>query len=141
DIAGPASANIRYLPLLQSGTDTNVETTPGRGTNGFQGIAVGNLIVRSTNLHGWVPTASGTASTSFVVGPATPPVGEGSGQLSVGANGNSAAQFRQTTYNGVLLSDLTRLTYSTYTSNDGSAPMIGDQTIYIILNVDFDGNG
>ncbi len=39
DIAGPASANIVYLPLLCSGTDTNVETTPGRGTNGFQGGA------------------------------------------------------------------------------------------------------
>ena len=37
DIAGPASANIVYLPLLCSGTDTNVETTPGWGTNGFQG--------------------------------------------------------------------------------------------------------
>jgi CSLREA domain-containing protein len=39
DIAGPASANIVYLPLLCSGTDTNVETTPGWGTFGFQGGA------------------------------------------------------------------------------------------------------
>lgn len=38
DIAGAASANIIYLPLLKSGTDTNIETTPGRGTNGFQGV-------------------------------------------------------------------------------------------------------
>lgn len=38
DIAGPASANIIYIPLLKSGTDTNIETTPGRGTNGFQGV-------------------------------------------------------------------------------------------------------
>lgn len=37
DIAGPASANFDYSPLLNSGTDSNVETTPGRGTNGFQG--------------------------------------------------------------------------------------------------------
>src|SRR5439155_25313935 len=37
DIAGPASANIDYTPYLDSGTDTNVETTPGRGTFGFQG--------------------------------------------------------------------------------------------------------
>lgn len=37
DIAGPASANIDYTPFLESGTDTNVETTPGRGTIGFQG--------------------------------------------------------------------------------------------------------
>jgi hypothetical protein len=37
DIAGPASANFRTSPILTSGTDTNVETMPGRGTFGFQG--------------------------------------------------------------------------------------------------------
>ncbi len=37
DIAGAASANIDYSPRLSLGTDTNVETTPGRGTYGFQG--------------------------------------------------------------------------------------------------------
>ncbi|HEV7646032.1 MAG TPA: Calx-beta domain-containing protein [Pyrinomonadaceae bacterium] len=39
DIAGPASANFKYEPQLLSGTDTNVETVPGRGTFGFQGVA------------------------------------------------------------------------------------------------------
>ncbi len=37
DIAGPASANFDYTPYLNSGTDSNVETSPGRGTFGFQG--------------------------------------------------------------------------------------------------------
>ncbi len=37
DIAGAASANIDYLPLLVSGVDTDVETAAGRGTLGFQG--------------------------------------------------------------------------------------------------------
>ena len=37
DIAGPASANFDITPLLDVGTDTNVETTLGRGTYGFQG--------------------------------------------------------------------------------------------------------
>ncbi len=37
DVAGPASANFDLTPLLDGGTDTNVETTPGRGTYGFQG--------------------------------------------------------------------------------------------------------
>lgn len=37
DIAGPASANFDINPLLSTGTDTNVETTPGWGTYGFQG--------------------------------------------------------------------------------------------------------
>ncbi len=37
DIAGPASANFDITPLLDAGTDTNIETTPGRGAFGFQG--------------------------------------------------------------------------------------------------------
>jgi hypothetical protein len=37
DFAGPASANIDYSPLLDQGTDTDAETTGGRGTHGFQG--------------------------------------------------------------------------------------------------------
>ncbi len=37
DVLGPASANFDFTPFLNSGTDTNVETTAGRGTNGFQG--------------------------------------------------------------------------------------------------------
>lgn len=37
DIAGPASANFDFTPLLDVGTDTNVETASGRGTYGFQG--------------------------------------------------------------------------------------------------------
>ena len=141
DIAGPASANFKIDPILLSGTDTNVETTPGRGTNGFQGVQPPNVVVRSNNLHGWVPTASSTATVSFVPGPATPPLGEGSAQLAVGSDGDGAAQLRQTSFNGTSLSDLTALSYSTYTSNDGTPPMTGDQTIYIILNVDRDADG
>jgi parallel beta-helix repeat protein len=37
DIAGPASANFDITPILGTGTDTNVETTPGRGTFGLEG--------------------------------------------------------------------------------------------------------
>lgn len=37
DIAGPASANVDYTPTLSVGTDTDVESTPGQGTIGFQG--------------------------------------------------------------------------------------------------------
>jgi hypothetical protein len=37
DIAGSASANFDITPMLSFGTDTNVETTLGRGTFGFQG--------------------------------------------------------------------------------------------------------
>ncbi|MBA3481995.1 MAG: right-handed parallel beta-helix repeat-containing protein, partial [Pirellulales bacterium] len=37
EIAGPASANFVINPVLQTGLDTDVETTPGRGIFGFQG--------------------------------------------------------------------------------------------------------
>ena len=37
DILGAASANLDVTPLLGAGTDTDVETTPGRGVLGFQG--------------------------------------------------------------------------------------------------------
>jgi len=37
DILGPASANFDFTPFLTFGTDTDVETTGGRGTFGFQG--------------------------------------------------------------------------------------------------------
>lgn len=37
DIAGTASGNVDFSPFLDSGLDTNVETTLGRGTYGFQG--------------------------------------------------------------------------------------------------------
>ncbi|BBO36057.1 right-handed parallel beta-helix repeat-containing protein [Lacipirellula parvula] len=38
EILGAASANIDSAPALQTGLDTNVETTPGRGIFGFQGF-------------------------------------------------------------------------------------------------------
>jgi hypothetical protein len=37
DIAGVSSAKLDFTPYLGLGADTNVETTAGRGTNGFQG--------------------------------------------------------------------------------------------------------
>jgi nitrous oxidase accessory protein NosD len=53
DIAGPASANIIYVPFLCSGTDTNVETTPGRGTIGFQGDPSRNTFYRDADNDGF----------------------------------------------------------------------------------------
>ncbi|MBS1793306.1 MAG: right-handed parallel beta-helix repeat-containing protein [Acidobacteria bacterium] len=56
DIAGPASANIDFSPFLGIGTDTNVQTTPLRGTYGFQG-AFNNLNVSAAS-----PQANGSLS-------------------------------------------------------------------------------
>ena len=154
DGSATATVNVNPTPdLTQEPNETVVLTiAPGIGyTIGASDTATGTItdddapstviVVRETNLHGWVRQVSSTATTAFVVGPGTPPLGEGSGELAVGSDGNSGAQFRQTGFNGTLLSDLTRLRYSSYTSNDGTAPMTGDQSIYIILNVDLDGDG
>ena len=105
----------------------------------YAAVASGATVTVSppSNLNGWVPTQSGTAATTFVTGPATPPLGVGSVQLAIGADGNSAAQMRNTTYNGTLLSSISALSYSTFVQMDGS----GGQAPYLILNVDYDANG
>ena len=99
------------------------------------------IVVTPASLDGWQLQTDSTATVSFVSGPATPPLGVGSAQLSVGSDGDSGAQLRNIDYAGVQLSDLTALTYSTYVSQDVTFPTTGDQTAYIILNVDRDGNG
>src|SRR5687768_13397853 len=111
------------------------------------------LTVSPTNLQGWqvqvttAATATPTPSVTFVNGPATPPLGTGSAEFRVGANGNDAAQLRHPGYAGTQLPDpsptqppaaneLSSLSYSTYTQQDGS----GGQSPYIILQIDTDGD-
>jgi Domain of unknown function DUF11/Carboxypeptidase regulatory-like domain len=97
------------------------------------------------------PTPASTPSVSFVNGPATPPLGSGSAQFSVGSDGGAIAQLRQPDYAGTALpnpspdpdnpnpagNELTELKYSTYVQVGGSA----SQAPYIILDVDYDNNG
>jgi hypothetical protein len=78
-----------------------------------------------------------TASVTFQTGPAIPPLGVGSVQLSVGSNGDGAAQLRNAAFAGTKLSDLSALSYYTYVEQTGS----GGQAPYIILNIDNDNNG
>jgi hypothetical protein len=144
DIAGSASANFKYTPFLLSGTDTNVETTPGRGTFGFQGVQAANVIViRENNLKGWTQQHShcnggtSTGSQSFVSGPGTPPAGSGSLRYQIGADGDSFETIRNPDYHDTLLSALTALSYSTYVTQDGS----GGQAAYLLLDIDFNNDG
>jgi Calx-beta domain/Right handed beta helix region/Domain of unknown function (DUF4214) len=141
DIAGPASANFIYKPFLQSGTDTNIETVPGRGTFGFQGVQNGDIIVRQTSLQGWNQQhstcgAAGTGSQNFVVGPGTPPLGEGSLQFLIGSNGDSFETVRTADFNNKRIDALTTLAYNTYVTQDGS----GGQAAYLLLSIDFNGD-
>jgi hypothetical protein len=95
------------------------------------------LTVTPANLQNWQIQITDTQTVTFVNGPATPPLGIGSARLSVGADGDGAAQLRNPDYAGTKLSDLTKLKYATYVQQYGS----GGQAPYIILNVDYDGNG
>lgn len=70
DIAGLASANIDHSPWLSLGTDTDVETSPGRGTYGFQGNASSlwdgstpGVVIDSPETHGNYFIATGTTVT------------------------------------------------------------------------------
>lgn len=112
-------------------------------TYNFEPLPGTVITVTTADLDGWTlqtvddGDATNTATVSIVSGPGTPPMGDGSLQLSVGADGADAAQARNDTYDGELLRDLTSLLYSTYVDVEGS----GGQAPYIILNVDYDGNG
>ena len=119
DIAGPASANFQYTPFLLSGTDTNVETVPGRGTNGFQGVA-NTVVVSYLNQNGWVFfddfPGMGTGSGGFELGPSTPPLGTGSAFLTVDSQGRHALGVFN--YNGTRADDLLALLYHSYQNNN-----------------------
>jgi hypothetical protein len=96
------------------------------------------VVVTPDDLHGWAPQVDGDgADASFVLGPDGNPCGPSSLQLTVGADGDTGAQFRNTNYEGVALSSVTTLSYAIYVAQDGS----GGQAPYIILNIDQDNNG
>jgi hypothetical protein len=97
--------------------------------------------VTPANMNGWNISTNNTGSVTFVPGPLVPPLGIGSAQLSVGANGGSTAALRTGLFSGVPLSSVTTLSYSTFTQVDATVPTIGDQTPYLIISVDNGGNG
>jgi hypothetical protein len=98
--------------------------------------------VTPSNLDHWQIRNDGASAVTFVNGPANPPCGVGSAQFTVDSSGVTASQLRNTNYAGTLLSNLTQLSYSTFvTTNNGGQPGNGGQAVYIILNIDLDGNG
>jgi hypothetical protein len=100
-------------------------------------IASAQTVVTPGNMNslGWFFSTSSGSVAAMVPGPAVPPLGIGSANLTVGADGNGAAQLRNTNYDGVRLDALTSLSYSTFTVNGG-----GSQTPYILLNIDTNGD-
>jgi hypothetical protein len=140
DIAGPASANIKYLPLLTSGTDTDVETTPGRGTNGFQGVA-NTIIVSPANQNGWGFFAEGpmgsVSSGGFENGEGTPPLGTGSAFLQVDATGRHI--LGTFAFAGTRMDDIKELKYSSYQNGNANTVVAPSLQFEIDYNLN-DGN-
>jgi hypothetical protein len=84
-----------------------------------------DVVVSPDNMNGWtiyttnntgaLNTGSGTGN--FVSGPATPPLGLGSGHLMTpSGGGDQSVQFRNIGFAGTRIADLTSLSYSTYAS-------------------------
>ncbi len=119
EILGTASANIMVAPLLTSGVDTDVETTPGRGVYGFQGLTPP---ITPSALGGWFFFNEGAnGSGTFVSGPATAPLGIGSARLTVDATGRESLGTQA--YSGTRLADITTLSYSSY-QNGNTDPFV-----------------
>jgi hypothetical protein len=146
----PVSLTLPAAADNQPIVDVRVITTNAGGSDEWVGIddivASGTpttVVVRPASLQGWsVQTinlggADNTASADFVSGPATPPLGSGSGRLRVGADGSDAAQFRHGGSTGTLLSAIHTLAYSTYVTTQASTP----NAAFLILDVDYDTNG
>jgi hypothetical protein len=136
DIAGPASDNLKTDPILYSSTDTNVETTPGRGTFGFQGNP--NTLVSPADQKGWLffdDFGSGTGSGGFEAGPATPPLGSGSAFLTVDATARRAFETFGA-YGGTRMDDISSLRYGSYQDNNSNTVV----AISLQFDIDYDLN-
>jgi predicted extracellular nuclease len=134
DVAGPASANLKIDPILLSGTDTNVQTTAGRGTFGFQGNP--NTLVSPANTRNWGffnDFNSGTGSGGFEAGPGTPPLGTGSAFLTVDSAARHAFEVF-THYAGTRMDDITTLRYGSYQDNNANTVL----AISLQFDIDYD---
>lgn len=138
---GGAGAWDRFIGGTDNVTvDTNA-TSPV--TYDFEPEATAVLTVTDAVPFSWTflttddGDATNTADAGIVNGPATPPMGVGSVRLSTGADGGDAAEARAGEHDQLILRYLSSLSYWTYVQSFGS----GGQAPYIILNVDYDGNG
>src|SRR5205085_136822 len=99
--------------------------------------ACANSVVSPANQQGWLAqVTSPDGLAQFVTSPPVPLFGTGSRRLFTGTHGDESAQFRNSNYDGTSLATLTGLGYCTYVTQWN-----GQQTPYIILNVDRDNNG
>ncbi|WP_035957854.1 PEP-CTERM sorting domain-containing protein [Bryobacter aggregatus] len=96
------------------------------------------LVVDPNNPQGWTYGKSLTSdgSVKLVVGPDIPPLGSGSLNLNSGTDGSLLTYAGINSYDGLLLSDLQGLSYSTYGTSWNGA-----QLTYLKIWIDWNGDG
>jgi hypothetical protein len=110
---------------------------PGHGNN-FPGNGLNNIVtVTDCNLNGWVKQEKKGNTAQFINGPSGTYFNKGSIQFTI-VNTTALVRIRDTSYNGVPLSDITQLRFSTYVSQLSTDTI---ETPFIVLQIDTSGDG
>jgi hypothetical protein len=97
------------------------------------GVTGEKVIITNNEPYGWYfAVESPEATGSYESGPGTPPLGNGSAELTV-ADGNGRMLFARNEWRGLRLDEISQLTYSTYRSSGSSALAVSLQ-----FNIDYD---
>jgi hypothetical protein len=118
------------LPVSVAGASPTTVLVDATGQSGWNT----SQTCYDSNYDAVVPTYPSDQVT-FVAGPSAPPLGVGSLQLATGngtVGGTCVAALRNNNYNGVLLSSLTSLSYSTYESVNNT-----QQFPFIVLHINY----
>lgn len=139
--SAPAGSPVRAT--IPAGAVTDAAGNLSSGSISTDNIVTFNLnnstvVVSPSNLNGWLTASTDPAAlTTFRTGPPPVPIGTGSAQFNVGADGDQSSRLYTQSYSLTPLSSLTELSYSTYVQVTGS----GGQAPYLVLRIDTDGNG
>lgn len=143
DRTGPimsvADAYISSCAESTSPTNTGYPTVSdacGSSVVSTNYVDVTTLEICPATPDGWSFVTGGTGQGFFTNGPASPPLPTGSAQLQIAANGFAALQSGN--WNGVFLTNITELRYSTYIN---SASPGSDVNIALVFYVDNTGDG
>lgn len=125
-------------------SDSMNDSSTSTRTVGCTAPASATLVVQPSNMQGWAFNLSGSGATgtgTFVRGPAVPPLGQGSVQFILGPDGDYV-ELRHGGYDGLLLADISDLSYSTYVpTGTGSSNDNTCQAPYLILTIDNNNDG
>jgi hypothetical protein len=108
---------------VASTTSSTVVSSASFNAAGPSGDSTPNTVVSTANMRGWSfinDCGVGAPSGALVSGPASPPLGMGSAQLTVGA-ANECMMLATQAYIGTMLSHLTSMNYASYQSGPTAA--------------------